>query len=156
MNEVTKKVLESGLVDTAMAQMMEKWGVLPEGSSELTKNDRLKNATREQLVKFGEELGDALDRERRLKETMLDLNYLRWPAWVQIISTRPGDPITEGISGVIDRMGRYYFRPKDVKKEWFVPGYILRRGAHGQNEVILEVSELFVGDQVAALQVSVK
>ena len=163
MKELTKKILESGLVDEATAQLMEHWGVLPEGAAELAKNPKLKDATRDQLMKFGEELGEALDRERRLRETMLDLNQLRWPAKVNIIDTTQQPPAVraQGVDAVIDRMGRYYFRPADVHKNWFVPGFqIIRETLHLSGdtppETILEVSELFVGDQVAAIQVSTK
>ena len=158
MKELTKQILESGLVDEATAALMEKWGTLPEGSTELTKNKDLESATREELMKLGQRLGDALDKERRLKETMLDLNQLRWPTSVNIFDENASHEVARYVTCVIDRMGRFYFRPQDVKREWFVPGYVFCRTENTKMpaETILEVSELFVGDQVAAIQVSTK
>jgi hypothetical protein len=154
--ELTQKILEAGLVDEATAKLMERWGNLPEGAAELVKTERLKDATRAELLNFGEELGDALDKERRLRETMLDMNQLRWPTQVMIY--KDGQERARHVTCVIDRMGRYYFRPQDVKKEWFVPGYELRRIENDlmKLEVMLDVTELYVGDQVAAIQVSTK
>lgn len=159
MKELTKKILESGIVDEATAAMMERWGVLEEGASELAKKATLKDATREELIKFAEEVGEEVEKERKLKETMFDLNQLRWPVAI-CFGEHPGEPLTSGpIQALIDRMGRYYFRPQDMKSGWLVPGrFIVRNveGAFSKRETILEVSELFIGDQVAAIQVSVE
>jgi hypothetical protein len=156
MKETTQKILESGLVDETVILMLEKLGTLPDGASEIAKKATLKEATRDQLMKFGEELGEAIDKERRLRETMLDLNQLRWPTEVHIFSH--GREVARHVVCIIDRMGRFYFRHQDVKKEWFVPGYQMRRTENDtmRMETILEVSELYTGDQVAAIQVSTK
>lgn len=157
MNELTSKILASGLVDEAMAKIMEHWGYLPEGMSELVHKAELTNATREQLIAFAEKVGDEVDKARRLKETMLDLNQLRWPVETTVYDEKLGEVFTDAKSALIDRMGRYYFRPQDITTAQLVPGRrLFRKGGPLDGETILEVTELFVDDQVAAIQVSVQ
>lgn len=155
MKDLSKRILESGLVDETTALMMEKWGVLEEGASDLTKKEELKNATREQLMKFADEVADKVDEDRRLRETMLDLNQLRWHVPVKLAAKDIGLFHVDPISALVDRMGRYYFRPQDVDRAWLVPGHlIVGQGMAGKDVVMLEVTDLFIGDQVAAIQVS--
>lgn len=161
MSELTKKILESGLVDETTAKLMEKWGFLEEGSSDLAagKAEALERATvekdvRETLIKMAERIGHDVDTLRRSRETMLDLNQLRWPASV-FVSKPDGSSPSAVLDALIDRMGRYYFRSQDVNVKWFVPGYLITRNGNVP-ETILEVSELFLGDQVVAVQVSTK
>lgn len=157
MSALTKKILESGLVDEATARMMEKWGVLPEGSSDLVQQQTLKDATRSQLMKFAEDIGDEVEKHHRLKETMLDLKTIRWPATVSVWAETHRVSGEHPIHAVIDYMGRYYFRPGDVDLSWFVPGRRIVRGPGiGTHETIMEVTELFVGDDVAAIQVTAR
>lgn len=163
MSELTKKILESGLVDQSTAELMEKWGYLPDGSAELAagKAEALMRATvekdvKETLTKLAERIGQEVDSLRRTRETMLDLNHLKWPVLVGVWNLKNGDDSRVfRVHGLMDRLGRYYFHPKDVWKEAFVPGFVLMRGADDSiKETILEVTELFVGDQSAAIQVS--
>lgn len=155
MSDLTKKILESGLVDEATVRMMEKWGTVPEGSAELAKRQELKDATKEQLIRFAEDIGVEVDKQRRLKETVLDLNQLRWPATVEI-SNSHNNLYVGPFTAVVDRMGRHYFQPHPDTRKWLIPGYVLRNRERNESYPILEVTELFVGDQVAAIQVSTK
>lgn len=162
MKPLTQKVLESGLIDKHMAQMLEKWGNLPEGSAELVKDDALRNATKEQLTKLGEELGDEVEKLRALKETQLDLDQLRWPTTASIRDGN-GEYKAIDLSAVIDRMGRLYFRHQDVDAAWFVPGFTIERwsvhkGSTGKEllkEQILEVTPLFIDELPVCFQVTV-
>lgn len=169
MSELTTKILESGLVDEATAKLMERWGYLPEGASDLARKNYLSNATREQLIAFAERIGDEADKVRRLKETMLDLNQLRWHVDVEVRGRPKGSAeLTDkatifiaALPAVIDRLGRYYFRPQDLPKGVLIPGYLIDREVASdgktlkrRQETILEVSELFVGDELAAVQVT--
>jgi len=168
MSELTKKILESGLVDETTAELMERWGTLPAGSAELahgkaaelarvTANEDAKKGIKKSLAKMVDSIGVEVDNYRRLKETMFDLNQLRWPTKVRV--WRDASIIhqdVEWLDAVIDRMGRYYFRPADVHMQWFVPGFRLIRQGFIVHEEILEVSELYVGDQVAAIQITTK
>lgn len=151
MSQLTEKILRSGLVDKHTAALMEKYGLLEEGSTEKVNEDALKGATRAQLERLAEDLAVEAEREFALKETMLDLSQLRWPVTVRVNS----DGVKSApMSALIDRMGRYYFRPQDVNKSWFVPGYSIDRDGY-LPQTIIESTELFVGDQVVAIQVSV-
>lgn len=155
MKPIVEKVLASGLVDKATAQLMEQWGYLPEGSVERVDEDKLKNATQETLTKLASDLATEVEKEHALRETYLDLERLRWPAAIERIS-KPmlGQPevIATNLVSVVDRMGRYYFRIQDVDKEWFVPGYLLRK--NGSDEKILQAQVLYVGEQGVCVQVT--
>lgn len=166
MKPLTKKVLESGLVDKHLAQMLEKWGNLPPGATEIIKDDKLKNATRDQLVSLGEEIGDEVEKLRTLKETQLDLENLRWPTEVSIKSM-DGVLIGYKIPAVVDRMDRLYFRIQDVDPAWFIPGCELSRDvvspnrAHmarvmAWNEEIIESTILYSDDVPVCVQVTVR
>lgn len=163
MKPVVEKVLASGLVDKHTAALMERWGYLPEGASDKVNSDALKNATKAQLTKLAEEIGDEVAKENLLRETSLDLERLRWPTEVTIFNQK-SETIVYKLKGMIDRMGRLYFRSQDIKESWFVPGYTLRRSAHDVNtgvemvvrEEILESGHLFIGDNPVAFQVTVR
>lgn len=158
MSDLSKKILESGLIDEATARMMEKWGVLDEGSADLAKKATLKDATREELIQFAEDIGEEVDKQRRLKETMLDLNHLRWPVKLSLAPPRglEGRPVGS-FTAVVDRMGRYYFRPQEVRafEKDLIPGRQLMN-EDAQVMTILEVTPLYVGEALAAIQVSVE
>jgi hypothetical protein len=173
MSDLTKKILESGLVDEATARLMERWGNLPEGSAELTKNkpEHLQNATREELMKFAEDIGEEVDKQRRMRETMLDMDRLRFPVHVKIYKqhiitddgAHMGKTLVAGnVNGVIDRMGRYYFRFQDVRENWFVPGYVIQKQESGEEKVTFSLEEitesqvLSAGESPVCIQVSVQ
>ena len=162
MSDLTKKILESGLVDETTAKLMERWGYLPEGSSELAvgKAEALERATVEKdiratLTKMAEKIGHDVDALRKTRETMLDLTHLRWPVTVMLKSSQ-GLMHADSLTALIDRMGRYYFRPQDVEKTWLIPGHLIVNFPSMREETVLEVTDLFVGDSVAAIQVSTK
>lgn len=135
-----------------MVELLEKWGNLPEGASELVNNNELKDATRSQLTKFAEELGDEVVKEHVLKETNLDLDRLRWPTTVTVRSFSNPDL---KFNAVIDHMGRFFFRFQDVEQEYFIPGYFLIRDEEpGVQETILESTVLYVGDHPVCIQVT--
>lgn len=154
MSQLTEKILRSGLVDKHTAALMEKYGLLEEGSTEKVNEDALKGATRVQLEKLAEDLAVEAERELALKETMLDLNQIRWPVAV-MIKSELGKLHVDPITALVDRMGRYYFRPQDVSYDMLIPGFHLIVSPRAKDVTITEVQELFVGDQVAAIQVSV-
>lgn len=163
MKELTKKVLESGLVDQKTVELMEKWGTLPEGSAELAKDPKLKDATKADLLKFAEEIGYEVEKRAKLHESMLDLDKIRWPTSVSVHMLR-GDRsdlnhsalVADSVSCVIDRMGRFYFRFQDVDSRWFVPGYLIRRHNAAQMEEILESDVLYIGEQPVCVQVTTR
>ena len=157
MSEITEKILKSGLIDKHTAKMMENFGMLPEGSAE-----KVGEVAKGQMAKMAEELAEAVEREHRIRETALDLDRLRWHVSVTIKAK--GDLIiAKDVAAVIDRMGRYYFRPRDVDAAWFVPGRMIVRciSDHGSagadkrlRETIVESQPLYSGDHIAAIQVA--
>lgn len=161
MKPFVEKMLSSGLVDKATAKIMEQWGLLPEGSVDKTKEDALKNATRDVLSQLADDLATEAEKASALRETSLDLDRLRWPATVRVSSDK-GEYLVQDLQCVVDRMGRYYFRIQDVKNEWFVPGFILeRRVAEGNTlafspEMIVESQVLFINEVPVCVQVSTK
>jgi len=154
MKPLTEKILRSGLVDKHTAEMMERYGILEEGASEKVNEDALKSATREQLVRLADELSEEVEKSNILRETALDLERLRWPVKISILN---GTILTkDGLNAVIDRQGSYYFRAQDVKKEWFVPGYSIRREGVAKDEMLLESQELFLEETPVCIQVSTR
>ncbi len=156
---IIKKILESGLVDKATIQMMEKWGTLPPGSSDLVKEDALKDATQDVLLNLASDLSDIIEKEHTIRETALDLERIRWPATVTITNPEGMKVIATDIPSVMDRMGRYYFRLNDVPESWLVPGYLLVRRLDSKrvsHEYITEYGKLYSNDKPVCFQVSTK
>jgi hypothetical protein len=157
MNALTEKVLKSGLIDKSVAELMERQGILPEGSAEKVDENALKDATREKLIAITESLAVEVEREQRIKETYLDLERLRWPVRIFIATPDlPNQQHTSWLDAVIDRQGRYYFRSQDVDVTKLVPGYLLVRDGKKTKETILEVQPLFIEDSVVAIQVTTR
>lgn len=162
-----EEFLKSGLADRDMVRTLERWGYMEPGSSELVpEKTPLTEASKEQLLKFAERLEVLVDDQKRLKETHFNLDTLRWPVTLQVMSADGIEQLTDPMDALIDRMGRYYFRAQDAKLEWFTPGLIIYRnqdvasrpspkgGHHLRKEVILEAGPLYIGDEVAAIQVT--
>jgi hypothetical protein len=150
---LTKKILESGIIDESMAAIMERWGALPEGAAALAANKDIEHATKAQLIKLADEVGDEVEKALRLRESMLDLDKLKWPVTVTVRAPE-GLVIPEAVTALIDRVGRYYFRAQDIGAQFLVPGYVIVNFPSLSEETILEVTELYVGEDVAAIQVS--
>lgn len=165
---LTEKVLSSGIVDEHMAKLMEKWGYLPDGASQLAADKNIENATREQLEELAENIADEVAKQALLRETDLDLDKLRWPRRVYQVIDAERRIVAGNIDCVVDRLNRYYFRSQDVMATWFVPGFKLVFDGLGPwwpesaesklqrltEETILEVTGLCCGDQIVAIQVS--
>lgn len=160
MKPIVEKVLASGLIDRSMVEYLEKLQMLPEGSADLVREDAFKNATRAHMIGLAEELAAEVEKEHRIRETSLDLASIRWPVVVDIYRPIPDglDGVAHDVGGVIDRMGRLYFRVEDAAESWFVPGYIIRRlskkDAAGVRSIILEKQLLYVGDEPICWQIS--
>lgn len=149
MKPIVEKVLSSGLIDRSMAELMEKYHLLPEGAAE-----QVKDATREQMERAVAEAVEIAEREQLVKETRLDLDKLRWPTKVKIVMAQPAHDRTTWLDAVIDRMGRYFFRFQDVEEKWFVPGYRLHREGFDVHEIILESQVIYIDELPVAVQVT--
>ena len=167
MKPIVEKILNSGIVDKGSVKLLETWGYLSEGASNLVNDEKLKNATEKELTSFAEELADEIEKEHHIRETHLDLERIRWPTTVNVFKgdlTAPKlELLASQVIATMDRMGRYYFRIDDVKKEWFVPGYCFERQVSGEGvsveirqETILESQQLFINDQPICWQVTTR
>lgn len=167
MKPIVEKVLRSGLVDKSMAELMEKYKMIPEGASEMVREDALKGATMPTLQKLAEDLATELEKEHKIRETHLDLERIRWPVTVSFAevsktTTPRGEPvylyIASDITGVRDRMGRFFFRLDDTKEDWFKPGHVLLRkqGTQIVAHIILEAQQLYLDEAPVCWQVAVQ
>jgi len=160
MKPIVEKMLNSGLVDKATARIMEQWGFLPEGSVEKTKEDALKNATRDELVRLAEDLATEAEKAHAMRETSFDLDRIRWPAEVSILNEN-NDVLVHSVTSVVDRFGRYYFN-MESQPSWFVPGFTLKRKLQSglittyQEEMITESQTLYIDEQPVCIQVATK
>ena len=155
MTSIVEKVLKSGMLSRKTVEILEKIGTLPAGSLELVQEGALDGASLEVKRRLAEELLEEADKVES-RESMLDLERIKWPA---LVTVRLTDGRVLSLQSVVDQMGRYYFRAQDVNKDWFVPGRRLERCAGDGSllwDVIWEVQTLYVGDQPAAIQVSVQ
>jgi hypothetical protein len=158
---IVKTVLSSGMVDKATALMMEKMGLLPSGAAELVNENRLKDATQEMLETVAEELAVAVEKEHVIRETALDLNRIRWPAYISISNPEKNTlkGIVSDLACVMDQMGRYYIRIADAQEAWFVPGFVVRRTLDSRrtsSEYITESQKLYINDRPVCYQISTK
>lgn len=156
---LTKKILESGLVDSHMAELMEKWQIIPAGASELVREDALKDATREQLLRLAEDIGEEAERADKLKETSLSLDSIRWPVTVDVVRHDRSVILAPAVGAVVDRFDRYYFRPEPGVMEHLVPGNQLDRTTGPVSDSMLgqiaEATPLYAGQTLVCIQVSV-
>lgn len=165
MSTFVDRILGSGLIDKTTVRLMEQWGYLPEGSVEKVREEALKSATRETLIKMADSLDVLLEEEMlsRIKATNLDLRLLRWP---DVVSIYRGDRtkenalsnrvlVAENITAMKDRFGRYYFPASDCKEVWFSPGFFVVR-KNGKAEEVMESQMLFLEDSPVCIQVSTR
>lgn len=156
---VIERVLKSGMVDKHTTALMERWGMLPEGSAEVAP-EVIRRLAREQLSRLADELEEEIEREVALRETKLDLDRLRWPVVVDVFHADRELAKFLSLKGVTDRMGKYYFRAEDVRfEDAIVPGMwvVLHTGGAPEDpEEVLEVQPLYVGEAVVCLQVTVR
>lgn len=151
MNSIVEKVLSSGLIDRSMAELMEKYQLLPEGAAE-----QVKDATREQMTKIVNEVVELSEKDHIVKETRFDLERLRWPARIHTsMPSTPNKQHSPWLDVVVDRMGRYYVRMQDFKEEWFIPGFLLYPSGQPVQE-ILEVQKLFIDETPVCVQIATR
>ena len=156
MKELTKKILESGLVDEHVARMMERWGQLDDGASDLVGR---KKVTKQTLVEFAEEIDTLVENGLvDLRETRLDID-----AKVVTSVSFPSSSVL--FKAYIDSLGRVIF-PVNPGLKKLQPGseFLIctgkKVGEDGEESVwvlctVLDTEYLFHGDLLTALQVTV-
>jgi ribosomal protein L25 (general stress protein Ctc) len=105
MKELTRKILEAGLVDKHTAMAMEKWGNLERGSADIVGTNQV---TKDTLQAFADDIANLFETEQRLKETVLDLEIDGEKAG-DVVITAPG---LRAFKGTWDEMMRLVIDPK--------------------------------------------
>lgn len=153
MKPISKKVLESGLIDKNAIQLLERWGNLPAGTSERIRSD----VTKEQLKKFSEELSALIEAEPILRETDLSLQYVTEQRRIAIGTEEGIQVLMCGIS----KMGNLLFKPQSVRRSWLTVGndVLFPDGIGDSKEImngqIVDVSEVFVESDLIAYRVQI-
>lgn len=93
MKELTKRVLESGLIDKSTATLMERWGQLDPGASDLIEQQKI-TRVRDQVSR-GTELFTVLDEQfirKTLEDFVEELELLLQPEALERGVTRLDQP----------------------------------------------------------------
>lgn len=153
MKELTKKILEAGLIDKTVAQLLERWLLL--SPDEVAMAMQPKAVVAETLEKFIENLQELIDQEPVSEDTDKPMRETR----LEICVTKPPMglfcPTTGNFDAVEDEMGRLICAPTIVlhpgDKIWsngtpstFPPDFVVE-----------SVDQLYENDTVIALQITV-
>ena len=153
MKQIVKKILEAGLVEKNAVLLMEKWGQVDRGSSELVGTKDLRATTEEAFTRFAEEVEALIEKEREeLRESRLAIQvgdpFLgSWATQAGI-----GGEIVRGVVLYKDEMDNFLFPVSEDK--FITPGATLRVGE--EEFTVLEKHKLFVGQQPYVIQVRVE
>lgn len=154
MKELTKKILEAGLVDKTMAQLLERWHLLTPAEAALATKPI---AVTEALEQFIENLEELLDREpldsttdKPMRETRLEIVVRE-----EVNLYYKNETIVDGflvIQGYKDGFGRLIFRAEyDIH-----PGTVLYCNVSGGLRYLVKVVEdLYSGSKLIARQATV-
>lgn len=145
MKELTKKVLESGLIDKHVAQMFEKWGQLEPGATELAGKHKV---TKDTLQQFADEIEDLLDYKKDIHETRLEV---RVKPPIILFSIKNGS-----FSAAVDELDRLIVSPE----VFFEKGdkiYPINVSPPNDDEawIVLDVEFLYQNEDLVAYQVTV-
>jgi len=161
MKPIVEKILKAGLVDKHTTQLMEKWGQIDRGASDLVGADDLKKASEESLTQFAEEVEMLIEKDREeLRETRLAIQVGE-PMLVEWTSKIIGAPSFSGdihmnhnhkIVVFKDNAGNFIFPL--LEKNSIYPGAAFQT-KDGERWEILDSSVLYIGEQPYAIQVSV-
>jgi len=122
MKELSKKIIEAGLVPKHTLQMMEKWKMLdPSDVHAVPSKEELESRTKEQLTSFAEEIAGLLEDtalpECRETDLMLD-HFFQAHAedTVAVIESGPQRLRIDGLKSVLTRDGHRVLRRKGMEK----------------------------------------
>lgn len=140
MKELTKKILESGLVDKHTTRAMEKWGLLDEGASDLVGKRKI---TEKSFEEFAEDIEVLLEKEQgQVRETQFEVSV------TGPFKLKAGD---YKAACYRDVFGRYLINDPNIDP--FVRGEWIE--IDGKEMELLDVEVLFKGDSPAAVQLVV-
>jgi hypothetical protein len=108
-DELTRKVIEAGIIPAQAVKQMKAWKMLPDDMPEEEKAA----ATEEELLGFVKEIDELLEKSEEMpemRETMLDahVQFAKGEAkHIRILSDMGGQQMTVELRYVTDSMGRY-------------------------------------------------
>lgn len=141
MRELTKKVIEAGLVDKNTLQLMEKWKLVnPQGVEELH------DPTQEAMTQLVNDIAELVEQETvvpEMRETAPGMESLFQDPLQVELSGEPDFVSTNEVEAVMDEMGRFGFKaPLDIEVGTFIrDGEFIYR--------IDNVERRYVGETVA-------
>jgi hypothetical protein len=148
MKDIVKKVLEAGLVSKHTALLMEKWGTLDRGASDLVDSENIHEMSEKTLLRFVEDIEALIERERdSVRETALSIRMAN-PFQVSL-SRSSGIRVPYVVFK--DEMGRFIF-PSYAHEE-ISEGDIFTRVTTGEKWKVTEVVPLYVGEDLCAVRV---
>lgn len=144
MKPLTKKVLESGLVDKHVARMFEQWGQLEPGSADMVGRRRV---TENSLQAFVSDIEDLVEAPPEMHETVLDLPVKE--------AVNLSDEHGNAVAGYWDFMGHIVVPTN--KKIRIQRGSRLVAATEEEARVyrVLDIEPLYQNDTMVALQISV-
>ena len=155
MKPIVKKIIESGLVEKSAIQLMEKWGQIDRGSSELVGAHDLRTAAENSLTEFAEEVEELIEKDREeIRETRLAIQVSE-PVLATWLYADGQGGLYEGASVVMfkDTMGNFLF--PIVEDSRIYPGAVFQT-TEGTRWTVLTKERLFVGDHPYAIQTQVR
>ena len=142
MKELTKKVIEAGLIDKHTTHLFEKWGAIDPEEADQVKR---KEATKKTLEEFAEAIDGLMATSYMVKETQFEA-YVTGP---YNLRHEEDGPITQCYK---DPFGRYLIKSTEI--EPFTRGdsvYI-----DGRERQLLDFEILYKGDKPSMLQLLVE
>ena len=147
MKPIVKKILESGLVDKHTAALMEKWGTLEPGATDLVGKEDLMKASSDTLMKFADDIEGLIETERtRITESRLSM-LLESPflAFVDY-----GNSV-ETVALFKDDMEHYFFPPSSLVSI----GMKFKLTDDTEYEIV-DIVAIHSGEETGVLQASVR
>jgi hypothetical protein len=152
MKEMTKKILEAGLVDKTVAQLLARWFLL--SPEELGIAMQPKAVMAETLEKFLENIEELLDRDPSDETTDKPMRETR----LELLVTDPADyycPNTGVFTAVRDQLGRLIVSPNYA----FIPGDEIWTSSnskpHPADFLVTKVEKIYQGEFAAAFQLTI-
>jgi len=143
MSEITKKILESGLVDEHTAKLFAKWGAIEPSQAEAAP-EKAQLETREQLLSFVHDLEKLLGQEVGVfRQTRLD-----WLAETLLVRPSWGAPV----AAALDEAGRLLCGPSFSGRAG--DEVIIESAGRLSKATVADVEALYKGDQVSGYLVT--
>jgi hypothetical protein len=147
MRPITKKILESGLLDKHVAAMLARWGAIDQEEYN-NPSSRKQFETKEQLERFAEELDELIDKENEImRETPLDM-----PLSGELLRFMTQGMAGQAFQGRWDQMGHLIVPPNVSLHR----GVVFTDMAVLKKYRVADVTKLYKGEEVLAQCVMVE